>query len=95
MDHLPADALAWISFGGNVGDTRARFARVVEKLTEISMGTVLESPIHRSEPWGGIEQAPFLNQVVAIEPRLSPAETLKWLIERETEEGRDRSVEVR
>lgn len=57
-----------LSIGSNLGDRLARLQSVVDGLG----GTVRAvSPVYETDPWGGVEQGPFLNAVVlADDPAL-------------------------
>lgn len=50
-----------LSIGSNLGDRVARLQSVVDGL-----GDAVEavSPVYETEPWGGVEQGPFLNAIV-------------------------------
>ena len=57
---------AWVSVGSNVGDSRqvlSEASRMLALLADIDWRV---SSIYVSEPWGGIEQRSFLNQVVRL-----------------------------
>jgi 2-amino-4-hydroxy-6-hydroxymethyldihydropteridine diphosphokinase len=57
-----------LSIGSNLGDRLARLRSVVDGL-DGSVRAV--SPVYETDPWGGIEQRPFLNAVViADDPEL-------------------------
>jgi len=53
-----------LSIGSNVGDRMARLQAVVDGL-----GTSVRalSPVYETDPWGGVEQGPFLNAAVVAE----------------------------
>ncbi|MGE2724307.1 2-amino-4-hydroxy-6-hydroxymethyldihydropteridine diphosphokinase [Mycolicibacterium pulveris] len=53
-----------LSIGSNLGDRRARLQSVVDELAETVRAV---SPVYETEPWGGVEQGPFLNAVVIAE----------------------------
>jgi 2-amino-4-hydroxy-6-hydroxymethyldihydropteridine diphosphokinase len=53
-----------LSIGSNLGDRLARLQSVVEGLGE-SVRAV--SPVYETEPWGGVDQGPFLNAVLIAE----------------------------
>lgn len=57
-----------LSIGSNLGDRLARLQSVVDGLA----GTVRAvSPVYETDPWGGVDQGPFLNAVViADDPAL-------------------------
>ena len=50
-----------LSIGSNLGDRLARLQSVIDGLADT---VVAVSPIYETDPWGGVEQAPFLNAVV-------------------------------
>jgi 2-amino-4-hydroxy-6-hydroxymethyldihydropteridine diphosphokinase len=50
-----------LSIGSNLGDRLARLQSVVDGLED---ELVAVSPIYETDPWGGVEQAPFLNAVL-------------------------------
>ena len=53
-----------LSIGSNLGDRVARLQSVVDGLGE---AVVAISPIYETDPWGGVEQGPFLNAVLIAE----------------------------
>lgn len=50
-----------LSIGSNLGDRLARLQSVVDGLGE---AVVAVSPVYETDPWGRVEQAPFLNAVL-------------------------------
>jgi 2-amino-4-hydroxy-6-hydroxymethyldihydropteridine diphosphokinase len=50
-----------LSIGSNLGDRLARLQSVVNGLGDAVLAV---SPVYESTPWGGVEQAPFLNAVL-------------------------------
>lgn len=50
-----------LSIGSNLGDRLARLQSVVDGLAGAVRAV---SPVYETEPWGGVEQDPFLNAVV-------------------------------
>lgn len=78
-----------LSIGSNVGDRMARLQSVVDAL---GVTVCALSPVYETDPWGGVEQGPFLNAVViADDPE---ADGHGWLrraqeIERANERVRD------
>ncbi|BBX99390.1 2-amino-4-hydroxy-6-hydroxymethyldihydropteridine diphosphokinase [Mycobacterium lacus] len=50
-----------LSIGSNLGDRLARLQSVVDGLGEAVRAV---SPVYETQPWGGVEQGPFLNAVV-------------------------------
>ncbi|MGV0644818.1 2-amino-4-hydroxy-6-hydroxymethyldihydropteridine diphosphokinase [Mycolicibacterium sp. XJ879] len=53
-----------LSIGSNLGDRQARLQSVVDDLAEAVRAV---SPVYQTQPWGGVEQEPFLNAVVIAE----------------------------
>ncbi len=57
-----------LSIGSNLGDRLARLQSVVDGLAGAVRAV---SPVYETDPWGGVEQGPFLNAVVlADDPAL-------------------------
>jgi 2-amino-4-hydroxy-6-hydroxymethyldihydropteridine diphosphokinase len=77
-----------LSIGSNLGDRLARLQSVVDGLGE---AVVAVSPIYETDPWGRVEQAPFLNAVlIAEDPACDPQAWLRRAQEFEREAGRVR-----
>ena len=53
-----------LSIGSNLGDRLARLQSVVDALGE---AVIAVSPVYETDPWGGVDQGPFLNAVVIAE----------------------------
>jgi 2-amino-4-hydroxy-6-hydroxymethyldihydropteridine diphosphokinase len=53
-----------LSIGSNLGDRLARLKSVVDGLDGAVRAV---SPVYETEPWGGVEQGPFLNAVLIAE----------------------------
>ncbi|OBG31144.1 2-amino-4-hydroxy-6-hydroxymethyldihydropteridine diphosphokinase [Mycobacterium sp. E3198] len=53
-----------LSIGSNLGDRLARLQSVVDGLGE---ALVAVSPVYETDPWGRVEQAPFLNAALIAE----------------------------
>ncbi|MBI5571921.1 MAG: 2-amino-4-hydroxy-6-hydroxymethyldihydropteridine diphosphokinase [Desulfomonile tiedjei] len=67
-------ALAYVGFGANLGDRRAKFHEAVAALTDLPRSTLMGcSRLYRTEPVGLVDDGnAFLNAVIAIETELSP-----------------------
>ena len=79
-----------LSIGSNLGDRMARLQSVVDDLGASVRGV---SPVYETDPWGGVEQGPFLNAVVvADDPALDGRGWLRraQAIEQENERVRER-----
>lgn len=82
---------AYVGLGSNLGDREATIARAVDLLGEHPAVTVVAiSTLRESEPWGPVEQPPFLNGALAVETRLAPRELLDVLLDVERRLGRVR-----
>ena len=83
--HLPLDTCsvtihrrkqrAFIALGSNMGDKQANLKQAIEKMRNRGIHILKESSILTTEPWGGVEQDSFANQVVEVETWL-PAPVL-------------------
>jgi 2-amino-4-hydroxy-6-hydroxymethyldihydropteridine diphosphokinase len=85
--------IAYIGLGSNVGDRAGYLSRARSALGSLPGTRVVgESSIEETEPVGPVEQGVFLNQIVAVETSLSPADLLRELHAIERREGRERTV---
>ena len=50
-----------LSIGSNLGDRMSRLQSVVDALGDAVLAV---SPVYETDPWGGVDQAPFLNAVL-------------------------------
>ncbi|OBH08437.1 MULTISPECIES: 2-amino-4-hydroxy-6-hydroxymethyldihydropteridine diphosphokinase [unclassified Mycobacterium] len=77
-----------LSIGSNLGDRLARLQSVVDGLGE---AVVAVSPVYETDPWGRVEQAPFLNAVlIADDPACDGQAWLRRAQEFERAAGRVR-----
>jgi 2-amino-4-hydroxy-6-hydroxymethyldihydropteridine diphosphokinase len=77
-----------LSIGSNLGDRLARLHSVLDALGD---RTLAVSPIYETDPWGGVDQGPFLNAVVIAEdPELEPQGWLRFAQDLEREAQRVR-----
>lgn len=77
-----------LSIGSNLGDRLARLQSVVDGLGD---AVVAVSPVYETDPWGRVEQAPFLNAVlIADDPAYDGQEWLGRAQEFERAAGRVR-----
>ena len=83
--------IAFIALGSNLGDRRAYLDRAREAIAAIPECRVLAATaIEETEPLGGLDQPPYLNQMLAVETTLDPSELLKRLHDIEARAGRVR-----
>ena len=89
----PAIDTAYIALGSNVGDRVAYLTRARLALAALPSSRIVgETSIEETAPIGPVAQGAFLNQMVALETSLSPAELLRELHDIEEREGRERTV---
>lgn len=100
--HLPLDTCsvtifreksrAFIGLGTNMGDKAANLTEARNHLEAAGLVITKQSSLLETEPWGGVEQDSFLNQVVEVETWLSPESLLDTLLAIEADMGRVREV---
>ena len=83
--------VAYVALGSNLGDRAAYLAQARERLARIPATRLIgESTIEETAPLGPIAQGPYLNQMVALETTLAPADLLAALQDIERQLGRVR-----
>lgn len=83
---------AFLSLGGNLGNTREIFEQTYP-LIEKKIGRILQkSSMYQTAAWGMTDQADFLNQVIEVETTLDPETILSQLLAIEQVFGRIREV---
>jgi 2-amino-4-hydroxy-6-hydroxymethyldihydropteridine diphosphokinase len=80
---------AYVGLGANVGDREATLERALGLLAA-HVDVVGVSTLRETEPWGYVDQPPFLNGAVAVETALTSRELLDLLLAIERELGRVR-----
>jgi 2-amino-4-hydroxy-6-hydroxymethyldihydropteridine diphosphokinase len=89
----PARELAYVALGSNLGDRAAHLAAARASLAALPATTlVAESTVEGTPPLGGLEQPPYLNQMVLLETALSPHDLLRRCQAIEAERGRTRAA---
>jgi 2-amino-4-hydroxy-6-hydroxymethyldihydropteridine diphosphokinase len=82
---------AYVALGANLGDREATIRKAVELLAEhADVDVVALSTLRETEPWGPVEQPPYLNGVAAVETELAPRKLLDLLLDVERRLGRVR-----
>jgi len=85
---------AFVGLGSNLGEREATIRRALELLDRArGVEVIAVSMLRETEPWGPVEQPPFLNGVAELETGLEPEALLAVLLEVERELGRTRSGE--
>jgi 2-amino-4-hydroxy-6-hydroxymethyldihydropteridine diphosphokinase len=82
--------LAYIGIGSNLDDPRRQVESAITLLNELPGCHVLrQSSMYVSAPFGGVEQADFVNAVVELETAVPPAILLSCVKELERSRGRN------
>jgi len=85
------NSVALIGVGGNVGDCKRRFSRVLVKLKrDKKFKVIATSIIFKNPPFGYLEQADFFNTLFLIDTKMYPMELLEYLQRVENHFGRVR-----
>ena len=84
---------AYVALGSNLGDRSAHLARARAGLAALP-GTVLlaASTVEETAPLGGLDQPPYLNQMVLLETTLSARDLLLACLDIERAAGRVRGA---
>lgn len=83
--------IAYVALGSNMGDRRAYLAHACAALAALPQTRLLSATAVEETPAiGFVPQAPYLNQMVALETALSPLELLERLHDIERAAGRER-----
>jgi 2-amino-4-hydroxy-6-hydroxymethyldihydropteridine diphosphokinase len=83
---------AYLLTGGNEGDRYLNMQQARTNIEHICGRLLLVSSLYETAPWGKTDQPDFLNQVLLIETKRSPAELLKALLQIEEKGGRIRTI---
>ena len=83
---------AFIGLGTNMGDKQLQLETALEKIKDRGIRLLQTSTRIETEPWGGVEQDTFLNQVAEVETWMTPEDLLETLLAIEQEMGRVREV---
>jgi 2-amino-4-hydroxy-6-hydroxymethyldihydropteridine diphosphokinase len=82
---------AYVALGSNLGDRAGHLAAAREALAKLPDTEVLAaSAVEETAPLAGMQQPPYLNQMVLLETRLTPRELLEACHEIERARGRVR-----
>ena len=83
-----------IGIGGNIGDTKKIFDKLILCLKKDARFTLLmTSPLLQNPPFGFLEQSDFLNGIIRLKTNLCPNAFLKAMQRYENKFGRKRSFQ--
>ena len=83
---------AYVALGSNLGDRAGHLRRAREALASLPETDLLRaSAIEETAPLGGMQQPPYLNQMVLLETALEPRALLQACQAIERREGRERT----
>jgi 2-amino-4-hydroxy-6-hydroxymethyldihydropteridine diphosphokinase len=91
---MPSPVLAFVALGSNLGDSRNLLLRALDRLRALTDHPLIVSDIIQTEPVDCLPGSPpFLNAVVALQPRVNetPESLLAALQQIENDLGRRRS----
>ena len=87
--------VAYIALGSNLGDREGYLSRARAAIDELPHTRIVRaSSVEETLPLGGLDQPPYLNQMIAVETTLAPRELLARLHELEVREGRRRDTRL-
>jgi 2-amino-4-hydroxy-6-hydroxymethyldihydropteridine diphosphokinase len=82
----------YVALGSNLGDRAAHLRKAREALASLPETKLLrESTVEETAPLGGMQQPPYLNQMVLLETALEPRALLQACQAIERQEGRERT----
>ena len=82
---------AYVALGSNLGDRAGHLAAARDALAKLpDTEVVAASAVEETAPLAGMQQPPYLNQMVLLETRLTPRELLQACHEIERAQGRVR-----
>lgn len=89
---MAAPELAYVALGSNLGDRAAHLAAARAALADLpATRVVAASAVEETPPLGGMDQPPYLNQMVLLETSLDPRALLEACQAIERSRGRARS----
>ncbi len=93
MDRSDPEALVYLSLGSNQGHSRRLLEEAVRALGDLPHTRVIaRSSLYRTAPVGYVDQAEFLNQVIAVRTTLEPHDLLDVTQNLERAAGRERGA---
>ncbi len=90
-ERRPPRERAYVALGSNLGDRAAHLRRAREALASLpNTELVATSTIEETAPLAGMQQPPYLNQMVLLETGLEPRALLEACHTIERQQGRER-----
>lgn len=86
--------IAYLLIGSNLGNRVQYLENACVQVQQACGKIVKQSVYYETAPWGMTNQPAFLNQALAIETQLAPAELMQTLLTIETRMGRIRTVKL-
>ena len=84
---------AYIGLGSNMGDREEYLKQAIIAIDSLEDVRVCQqASIRETEPYGYLDQDPFLNTVISLETLLEPEELLAKMMQIEKEAGRTREI---
>lgn len=82
-----------LSVGSNIGERHETIKSAIELIGKHQSIRVLkESILIETDPWGGVEQGPYINGAIELETLMNPKELMGYLLGVESQHGRTRDV---
>lgn len=81
----------YIGIGSNIGDAICNVNEAIARLDALGV-VVKKSSLYATKPWGVLDQADFINAVVALDTKLDPRQLLDGLLSIERSMGRERLI---
>ncbi|MDX2286919.1 MAG: 2-amino-4-hydroxy-6-hydroxymethyldihydropteridine diphosphokinase [Bacteroidia bacterium] len=82
--------MIFIGLGSNLGDRALNLRDALRRMPAAGVHPLRASSLYETEPWGMLEQGPFLNAVCEVRSSLEPEALLEALLGIEAEMGRER-----
>jgi 2-amino-4-hydroxy-6-hydroxymethyldihydropteridine diphosphokinase len=82
--------IAYLLIGGNEGDRTAYLQETTRRIQYPGSRLLRQSSLYETAAWGKTDQAPFLNQALALETPMDAPSLMKCLLATEEELGRVR-----
>lgn len=80
----------YVAFGSNIGDRYEAISDALKLIEENGMKIVRKSNIYETEPYGYVDQPPFVNGAIEVETNLDCRQVLRILLDIEIQIGRVR-----